>query len=186
VRACGVPVAPRGSTTTRASLARRCSRRGSGRACPCRSWSRGGSALRELAHGILPEALVRGGLCAGVESLLSHVLLPVDAEVLAGRLPEPVETSAYFVIAEALTNVIKHAGADQARVRALATGDRLEVEVFDDGRGGADPTGGSGLIGLADRVEAVGGSMSVNSPAGTGTTLSVSLPIGQPELREQA
>ena len=113
-------------------------------------------------------------------------MLPVDAEVLAGRLPEPVETSAYFVIAEALTNVIKHAGADQARVRALATGDRLEVEVFDDGRGGADPTGGSGLIGLADRVEAVGGSMSVNSPAGTGTTLSVSLPIGQPELREQA
>jgi len=133
--------------------------------------------LRELAHGILPAALTRGGLRDGVQSLLRHAPLPVDVEVLAGRLPEQVETTAYFVIAEALTNVIKHAGADRTRVRAFAQGDRLEVEVSDDGRGGADPDDGSGLTGLIDRVEAVGGSMTVSSPPGGGTVLSITLPI---------
>jgi signal transduction histidine kinase len=125
--------------------------------------------------------------CAtGVDSLLAHIALPVQAEVLAGRLPEAVETTAYFVIAEALTNVIKHAGADRAQVRALAAGDRLEVEVCDDGRGGAEPAKGSGLIGLADRVAAVGGSMSVTSPLGAGTTVSIALPIEQSETPERS
>jgi signal transduction histidine kinase len=133
--------------------------------------------LRELAHGILPAALARGGLRDGVQSLLRHAPLRVDVDVLAGRLPEPVETTAYFVIAEALTNVIKHAGADRTRVRAFAQGDRLEVEVSDDGRGGADPADGSGLTGLIDRVEAIGGSMTVSSPPGGGTVLSITLPI---------
>jgi signal transduction histidine kinase len=142
--------------------------------------------LRELAHGILPAALARGGLRTGIESLLDDTPLPVDAEVsLDERLPEAVETTAYFVIAEALTNVIKHAGASRARVRAVAAGNRLEVEVSDDGRGGADPADGSGLMGLIDRVDAAGGSMSVSSPAGAGTRLTVTLPIDQSEMRER-
>jgi signal transduction histidine kinase len=140
--------------------------------------------LRELANGILPAALTRGGLRTGIESLLHHIPLPVDAEVSLERLPEAVETTAYFVIAEALTNVMKHAGASRAQVRALAVGDRLEVEVSDDGRGGADPANGSGLMGLIDRVDAAGGSMSVSSPAGAGTRLTVTLPIDQSEMQE--
>ena len=111
--------------------------------------------------------------------------LPVDAEVSVGRLPQAVETTAYFVIAEALTNVIKHAGASRARVRALAAGDRLEIEVSDDGRGGAHAANGSGLTGLIDRVDAAGGSMSVSSPAGAGTRLTVTLPIDQSEMQER-
>jgi PAS domain S-box-containing protein len=142
--------------------------------------------LRELANGILPAALTRGGLRTGIESLLHHTPLPVDAEVLVERLPQAIETTAYFVIAEALTNVLKHAGASRARVRALAAGDRLEIEVSDDGRGGADPTNGSGLTGLIDRVEAAGGSMSVSSPVGAGTTLTVTLPIDQSKMQERS
>jgi PAS domain S-box-containing protein len=141
--------------------------------------------LRELANGILPAALTRGGLRTGIESLLHDTPLPVDVEVPLERLPQAVETTAYFVIAEALTNVIKHAGASRVRVRALATGDRLEIEVSDDGRGGADPANGSGLTGLIDRVDAAGGSMSVSSPAGAGTRLSVTLPIDRSEMQER-
>jgi signal transduction histidine kinase len=141
--------------------------------------------LRELANGILPAALARGGLRTGIESLLHDTPLPVDAEVTVERLPAAVETTAYFVIAEALTNVIKHAGASRARVRALAAGDRLEIEVSDDGRGGAHAANGSGLTGLIDRVEAAGGSMSVSSPAGAGTTLTVTLPIDHSEMQER-
>jgi PAS domain S-box-containing protein len=141
--------------------------------------------LRELANGILPAALARGGLRTGIASLLHDAPLPVDSEVTVERLPEAVETTAYFVIAEALTNVMKHAGASRARIRALAAGDRLEVEVSDDGRGGADPANGSGLTGLIDRVDAAGGSMSVSSPAGAGTTLTVTLPIDHFGMQER-
>src|SRR5262249_26449740 len=91
---------------------------------------------------------------------------------------EPVELTAYFVISEALTNVVKHAGAARARVRAVVKTGRLAVDIVDDGRGGADPGDGSGLVGLADRVDAAGGTMSLNSPRGAGTTLSIELPIG--------
>jgi signal transduction histidine kinase len=139
------------------------------------------AALRELAHGIMPAALHRGGLRAGVDSLRDHVPLSVETEVLAGRLPEPVETTAYFVMAEALTNVVKHADAKLARVRAFAVEDRLQVVVSDDGHGGADPASGSGIAGLADRVDAAGGSMSLSSPRGAGTTLSVILPTNRPQ-----
>jgi signal transduction histidine kinase len=138
------------------------------------------AALRELAHGIMPAALHRGGLRAGVDSLREHVSLPVQAQVLAERLPEPVEITAYFVAAEALTNVVKHAGATLARVHAFIAEGRLEVVVSDDGHGGADPAGGTGLIGLTDRVAAAGGTLSLSSPPGAGTTLSVALPIDQP------
>ena len=139
--------------------------------------------LRELANGILPAALARGGLRAGVESLVRHAPLRVDADVLGERLPVPVETTGYFVIAEALTNVMKHAGASRACVRARAAAGQLEVEVSDDGGGGADPANGSGLTGIGDRVDAAGGSMSVSSPPGAGTRLSVTLPIEPSEMR---
>ena len=140
--------------------------------------------LRDLAHGIMPAALARGGLRAAVKSLRSHVPLRVDAEVLADRLPERVELTAYFVISEALTNVVKHAGAGRARVRGVLDAGRLRVEVSDDGQGGADPAAGSGLVGLADRVDAAGGTMSLISRPGAGTTLSIELPIDLPESEE--
>jgi signal transduction histidine kinase len=137
--------------------------------------------LRRLAHGILPAALEQGGLEAAVEALVADVALPVDCEVLAGRLPEAVETTAYFVIAEALTNVVKHAGAGRARVKVTPAGDGLALEVSDDGRGGARPGHGSGLIGLADRVGAAGGTIVVTSAPDAGTTVAATLPLTAPE-----
>jgi signal transduction histidine kinase len=141
--------------------------------------------LRELAHGIMPASLQRGGLHAGVESLRAHVPVAVRAEVLTERLPGPVETTAYFVIAEALTNVAKHAAASQSQVRATLADGWLIIEVSDNGRGGADPAGGSGLIGLADRVAAAGGKMSLTSPQGMGTTLSIAIPASPTQLPDQ-
>jgi signal transduction histidine kinase len=134
------------------------------------------SELRELAHGILPASLIHSGLRAGVEALVSRVSLPVSAEVPVERLPPGVEATAYFVISEALTNVVKHAHADRASVIARAEHGRLRVEICDDGIGGADPAG-SGLLGLNDRVEALGGTLRVTSPAGSGTTLLIQLPV---------
>ena len=92
------------------------------------------------------------------------------------RLPAPVEAAAYYLIAEALTNVAKYAEATTARVRVVAGDANVTVEVTDDGVGGADPAGGSGLRGLADRVEALGGSLEVHSPAGDGTSLRATIP----------
>jgi signal transduction histidine kinase len=133
--------------------------------------------LRELAHGILPAALIQGGLRAGVESLCGHPALPVDVDVTPERLPARVETTAYFVVAEALTNAVKHAGAATAHVRAGVVGGVLRLEVSDDGSGGADPARGTGLTGLADRVAACGGTFTVTSPPGEGTTLALRIPI---------
>ena len=133
--------------------------------------------LRELAHGIVPAALTRGGLRAGVEALVSRASLPVSFRISVGRLPADVEATAYFVISEALTNVVKHAGADLATVTAKAQGELLRVEIRDDGVGGADPSQGSGLIGLSDRVEALGGTFAVNSPSAGGTTLLIEIPL---------
>jgi signal transduction histidine kinase len=133
--------------------------------------------LGELVHGIMPAALARGGLRAGVESLVAHVDLPVKADVTPRRLSPAVEATAYFVIAEALTNTVKHAGAASVQVRAVDDGDALRLEVRDDGVGGAEPARGSGLVGLADRVAAFGGSITVASPRGKGTAVSVRLPL---------
>ena len=133
--------------------------------------------LRDLVRGILPAALSRGGLRAGVESLVSDVRLPVAVEISAPRLPSDTETTAYFVIAEALTNVVKHAGAGRARVVARMDGDRLAITVADDGAGGADAARGSGLTGLLDRVEAGDGTLSITSPPGRGTTVHAELPV---------
>jgi signal transduction histidine kinase len=132
--------------------------------------------LRELARGIMPAALRHGGLRAAVRSLLRHIALPVSMEVIPDRLPTHVETTAYFVVAEALTNAVKHARATGANVRAAVRHGELELEIRDDGAGGADPRPGTGLTGLADRVESIDGTITITSPPGIGTTIAVQLP----------
>jgi signal transduction histidine kinase len=134
--------------------------------------------LRELARGIHPAVLSDQGLRAAVEGLAARAPVPVEIEgVPAERLPEPVEAAAYYLIAEALTNVAKYAQASAVRVAIAATDGKLAVEVSDDGVGGADAGAGSGLRGLADRVEALGGSLDVVSPSGAGTALRAEIPI---------
>jgi signal transduction histidine kinase len=135
------------------------------------------SELRELAHGIHPAVLTHGGLRAAVDSLVARLSLPVDTDVSQERLPAPIEANAYFVVSEALTNVVKHSGAGYAEVKAHVEGGVLRIEVCDDGAGGADPTRGSGLIGLRDRVETLGGRIDVVSPTGGGTSLRAEIPV---------
>ena len=103
--------------------------------------------------------------------------VPVELEVTAPRLPPQTETTAYFVVAEALTNVVKHARAGRASVVVAIAGGSLSIEIRDDGAGGADPAAGTGLTGLFDRVEASEGTLSVSSPPGGGTTLHATLPV---------
>jgi PAS domain S-box-containing protein len=132
--------------------------------------------LRELAHGILPAALTEGGLRAGVAALASRMPLPVENGVSVGRLPTAVEATAYFVVAEALTNVAKHARAGHAEVMARIEDGTLAVEVRDDGVGGARPEG-SGLLGLADRLAVLDGRLRVESPADGGTIVTAAIPL---------
>src|SRR6266498_3653979 len=121
--------------------------------------------LRETSRGIHPAALSEGGLGPALK-------------VLARRCAIPVEVAAYYVVAEALTNAAKHAHASHAHLAVQAHHDRLHLSVADDGVGGADPTRGSGLVGLSDRVQALGGTITVHSPTGQGTTLQIDLPTG--------
>jgi len=137
---------------------------------------RGNEELRELALGILPAALTRGGLQAGVDAVVTRVDLPVAVDVPAERFPAETEASAYFIVAEALTNVVKHSNAESAEVRAWVEGGMLHVEVRDDGNGGADPDG-HGLLGMTDRVTALGGRLEVDSPVGGGTLVAATLPL---------
>ena len=132
--------------------------------------------LRELAHGILPAVLSQGGLRAGVDALASRMPVPVENDVSVGRLPAAVEATAYFVVAEALTNVAKHARAGRAAVTARVENDTLRVQVRDDGVGGARPDG-SGLLGLADRVAALDGRIMIDSPADGGTLVAADIPV---------
>ena len=136
----------------------------------------GNTELRELAHGLLPSALAQGGLRAGIDAVVARLDLPVRLEVPGERFPEEIERSAYFIIAEALTNVVKHAQATLAEVTVSAEGDMLRVAVRDDGAGGADPEG-HGLVGLADRATALGGRLTVESAPGAGTTVVAELPL---------
>jgi PAS domain S-box-containing protein len=134
--------------------------------------------LRELARGIHPATLSERGLRPAVEALASRCPLPVEVEGLPiARFAAGVEAAAYFTISEALTNVAKYAAAGYATVRGAIERDALVVEVHDDGCGGADAAGGSGLTGLADRVRAQGGTLSVISPAGAGTTVRAVIPL---------
>jgi signal transduction histidine kinase len=131
--------------------------------------------LRDLARGILPRVLTLGGLTAGLAALASRFSLPVQVDVSVERLPAAVEATAYFVVAEALTNVAKHARARQAWVAARLDGDVLHVEVRDDGVGGADPKG-TGLLRLRDRLAAIDGELWVATPAQGGTQVEATIP----------
>jgi signal transduction histidine kinase len=134
--------------------------------------------LRELARGIHPAVLSDRGLKAALEALAGRSPVPVTLDgTPPERLPPPVEAAAYFVVAEALTNVVKYAGASQARVSVSRRNGHAIVEVVDDGVGGADPGRGSGLRGLADRISALDGTLVLTSPEGAGTLLRAEIPV---------
>jgi signal transduction histidine kinase len=122
--------------------------------------------------------LTSGGLAAALRELAARAPIPVALDVSSARFPLPVEAAAYFVCAEALTNIAKYAGASRASVDVHDGGGRVLVAVVDDGVGGADATRGSGLRGLADRVESLGGRLAVQSAAGSGTSLVAEIPTG--------
>jgi signal transduction histidine kinase len=132
--------------------------------------------LRELSHGILPSVLTQGGLRAGVSALASRMSLPVETGVSADRLPPTIEATAYFIVAEALTNVAKHSHATHAVVTARTGNGTLHIQVRDDGVGGATAAG-AGLVGLADRVAALDGSFRLESPADEGTLVAADIPL---------
>jgi len=135
--------------------------------------------LRELTQGIHPTLLAERGLAAALDELCRRAALPARLDLaLDARLPDQVESAAYFFVSEALTNAAKHSHASTVRVTASSDGRTLTVAVADDGIGGATPGGGSGLRGLADRVEALGGRLTVSSPPGRGTTLRAEIPCG--------
>jgi signal transduction histidine kinase len=134
--------------------------------------------LREISRGIHPAILSEGGLAPAVKALARRSPVPVEVAVdLPARLAESVEVGAYYVVSEALANTAKHARASVAYVDLRAYDGNLQLSVRDDGVGGADVTRGSGLTGLADRVQALGGAISITSPTGQGTTLRVTIPI---------
>jgi signal transduction histidine kinase len=134
--------------------------------------------LRELARGVHPAILTEDGLAAALESLVSRTPFPVSLEVSQGRFPAQVEATAYFVACGALANILKHAQASRALVTAVTRNGLLVVRVEDDGVGGAHADGGTGLRGLADRVEALGGRLAVVSPVGGGTQVIGEIPCG--------
>jgi signal transduction histidine kinase len=137
--------------------------------------------LREIARGIHPAILAEGGLRPALKTLARRSTVPVRLDVrVAGRLPERIEIAAYYVVAEALTNIAKHAHATAADVQVTTGDGALQVTVRDDGRGGAGFGHGSGLVGLRDRAEALGGQLLLSSTPGAGTSVQVSLPLDGP------
>jgi signal transduction histidine kinase len=134
--------------------------------------------LRELARGIHPAVLTERGLEPAVRAVAARAPQPVELTVSLGpsRLPGPVEAAAYYVVSEALANVAKYAGASVVRITLARVDGAAHITVTDDGAGGADPALGSGLRGLADRVEALNGRLTIDSPLGAGTTLTATLP----------
>jgi signal transduction histidine kinase len=136
--------------------------------------------VRDLARGLHPTILTERGLAAAVEALAERAALPVDAHVTNDRFAAEVEAAAYFLIAEALTNASRYASPTRVRVDASLEDGQLFVSVSDDGPGGADPAGGSGLQGLVDRISAAGGSLVIDSPPGRGTRIRARLPGGGP------
>jgi signal transduction histidine kinase len=139
--------------------------------------------LREIAGGLHPSTLAQGGLEPALAALARRSSIPVRLALdLDGRLPEPVELAAYYTVAEALTNAAKHAQASTVDVDVEVDDGRLHVRVSDDGRGGADPAAGSGLIGLTDRVESLGGVLTLSSQADVGTTVEITVPLPPSDL----
>ena len=133
--------------------------------------------LRELARGLYPVALAERGLPDALQSLAAGSPVPVALAVEPAPLPEQVASAVYFLVAECLANAARHAAAETVAVRVARCDDVLEVEVGDDGAGGADPPGGTGLRGLADRVDVLGGRFRVESPAGGGTSVTAAIPL---------
>jgi signal transduction histidine kinase len=134
--------------------------------------------LREIAHGIHPAILAQGGLRPALKTLARRSPIPVELDVgVDARLPEHIEVAVYYIVSEALTNAAKHARASLIDIHVRAHGDALDLRVHDNGAGGADPTRGSGLLGMRDRVETLAGTIAVDSPAGVGTSLHVELPL---------
>ena len=137
--------------------------------------------VREISHGVHPAILSRSGLEPALKSLARQSVLPVELHLRAGRqLPEHVEVAAYYAVSEALANAAKHAHASAVHVDLDTSGAILQLAVRDDGIGGANPAHGSGLVGLSDRIEALGGTLEVTSPAGSGTTLLIEIPAEDP------
>lgn len=137
--------------------------------------------VRAISRGVHPVILSRSGLVPALRSLARRSVLPVELHLRAGRrLPEQVEVAAYYAVSEALTNAAKHAHASAVHVELDTPGPILQLAIRDDGIGGADPAHGSGLVGLRDRIEALGGTLEVSSPAGSGTTLLIEIPAGDP------
>jgi signal transduction histidine kinase len=134
--------------------------------------------LRRLAYGLHPRVLAEHGLTDALVALAKDLPLPVDLNVASIQLPQRVAVAAYFVCAEALTNIAKHAAAARVTVAVTAADGWLRVEIADDGVGGADPRRGSGLRGLADRVETLGGTLRVESVPDHGTRLAAEIPLG--------
>jgi signal transduction histidine kinase len=134
--------------------------------------------LREMPRGIHPAILTEGGLSPAIEALALRSVVPIKLDVRCEqRLPESVEVAAYYVVSEGLTNAAKHANASCVEVDLHAEEDSFSLAIHDDGMGGADPGGGSGLMGLKDRVEALGGRLEVASPAGRETRLDAAIPL---------
>jgi signal transduction histidine kinase len=134
--------------------------------------------LRELARGIHPSILTERGLPAAIASLIDRAPIPITLRVADTRYPQAIETTAYFVVSEALANISKHADASSGSVAVAAVNGRLVVEISDDGRGGADPASGTGLRGLSDRVGALDGRLAIDTAPGAGTTIRAEIPCG--------
>jgi signal transduction histidine kinase len=135
--------------------------------------------LREIARGLHPAILTDRGLRIALDALAERLPVAVDVEAPEERLPDHVEATAYYIVSEALTNVVRHAEAGEARVTVRRDGPVLRCEVADDGRGGADPASGTGILGLLDRAEAAGGTLSLTSPQGRGTVVAATLPLSE-------
>jgi len=136
------------------------------------------SELQQISRGIHPAILSEGGLGPALKTLARRCPVPVSLDVaVEHRLSDPVEVAAYYVVAEALTNTAKYAYASEVTVRAETKSAKLGLSIQDDGIGGADTRNGSGLIGLKDRVEVLGGHMKITSHPGSGTTLHISIPL---------
>jgi signal transduction histidine kinase len=134
--------------------------------------------LREISHGIHPAILTEGGLVPALKALARRSLVPVDIDVRCDeRLDDRIEVAAYYTVSEALANAAKYADASRVEIALRVGGGALHLSISDDGTGGADLRRGSGLIGLRDRVEALGGTIDVASPPGSGTRILVEIPL---------
>jgi len=137
--------------------------------------------IREISHGIHPAILSSSGLGAALKTLTRRAAVPVTVDVaIQAELPDAVEVAAYYVTAEAVANAAKHAHASQVSVRARIIDETLRLSIRDDGIGGADSAKGSGIIGLNDRIDVLGGKLTLNSPVGSGTAIDVTIPLALP------